>query len=50
MDRQRGSQQNAVAMLMKDQPIPIESIYVPTKRRATLDPATVEKLAESRGL
>ena len=47
MDRPRRSQQDATAMLMKDQPIPIEAIYVPTKRRATLDPATVEKLAAS---
>jgi len=47
MDRAWLSQQDAVAMLMKDQPIPIDAIYVPTKRRATLDPATVAKLAES---
>lgn len=47
MDRPRRSQQDVTAMLMKDQPIPIEAIYVPTKRRSTLNPATVEKLAES---
>jgi hypothetical protein len=47
MDRPGRSQQDATTMLMKDQPIPIEAIYVPTKRRATLDPATVEKLAAS---
>jgi sulfiredoxin len=34
-------------MLMKDQPIPIADIYVPVKRRATLDPETVEKIAQS---
>jgi sulfiredoxin len=47
MDRAWRSPQNTAAMLMKDQSIPIEAIYVPTKRRSTLDPATVEKLAES---
>ena len=34
-------------MLMKDQPIPIADIYVPVKRRATLDPKTVEEIAQS---
>jgi sulfiredoxin len=34
-------------MLMKDQTIAIADIYVPTKRRATLNPATVEKIAQS---
>jgi ParB-like chromosome segregation protein Spo0J len=34
-------------MLMKDQPIPIADIYVPVKRRATLDPETVGKIAQS---
>jgi sulfiredoxin len=46
MDRRRPSQQNA-AMLMKDQSIPIADIYVPAKRRTTLNPATVTKIAES---
>ena len=36
-----------MAELLKDEKIAVEAIYVPTKRRATLDPATVEKLAES---
>mgnify|MGYP002635641623 CR=1 FL=1 len=27
--------------------IPIEDVYIPTKRRHTLDPAKVEELAES---
>ena len=30
---------------MKDEKIPIAEIYVPTKRRATLNPETVEQLA-----
>lgn len=30
---------------MKDEKIPIEEIYVPAKRRATLNPETVEQLA-----
>ncbi len=30
---------------MKDEKIPIEEIYVPTKRRTTLNPETVEQLA-----
>ena len=34
-------------MLMRDEIIQIADIYVPTKRRATLNPATVEKIAES---
>ena len=34
-------------MLMKDQSIPIEAIYVPTKRRSTLDAKKAEALAEA---
>ena len=30
---------------MKDEKIPIEEIYVPAKRRTTLNPETVEQLA-----
>lgn len=30
---------------MKDEKIPIEEIYVPAKRRSTLNPETVEQLA-----
>jgi ParB-like chromosome segregation protein Spo0J len=33
--------------MMKRQALPIASIYVPVKRRATLDPAKVQTLAES---
>ena len=33
--------------MMKRQVLPIASIYVPVKRRATLDPAKVQTLAES---
>jgi ParB-like chromosome segregation protein Spo0J len=33
--------------MMKSEPIPIEKIYVPVKRRATLKPATVQELAAS---
>jgi len=32
---------------MKRESIPIASIYVPTKRRGTLNPATVDQLAQS---
>ena len=32
---------------MKRESVPIASIYVPTKRRATLNPVTVQQLAES---
>jgi ParB-like chromosome segregation protein Spo0J len=42
----RGSQDEAI-MLMRDEIIQIADIYVPTKRRTTLNPATVEKIAES---
>jgi sulfiredoxin len=31
--------------MMKSEPIPIEKIYVPMKRRATLRPETVRELA-----
>ncbi len=31
--------------MMKDEKIPIEAIYVPAKRRSTLNPETVEQLA-----
>ncbi len=34
-------------MPMEDQTFRIEDIYVPVKRRRTLDPATVSKIAES---
>ena len=33
--------------LLKDEKLPIESIYVPTKRRLTLDPKKVDALAEA---
>ena len=33
--------------MMKRESFAIDKIYVPTKRRATLDPATVDELAES---
>jgi ParB-like chromosome segregation protein Spo0J len=47
MDRARRGSQDETAMLMRDETIQIADIYVPTKRRATLNPATVEKIAES---
>ncbi|NQW08978.1 MAG: ParB N-terminal domain-containing protein [Alphaproteobacteria bacterium] len=31
--------------MLKDEKIPIAEIYVPTKRRATLNPETVDRLA-----
>ena len=37
----------AMAELLKEEKIAIEAIYVPTKRRATLDPKKVEALAEN---
>ena len=33
--------------MMKRESFPIASIYVPTKRRATLNPATVDEIAKS---
>lgn len=33
--------------LLKDEKLPIDSIYVPTKRRSTLDSKKVEALAEA---
>ena len=33
--------------LLKDEKLPIESIYVPTKRRSTLDAKKVDALAEA---
>jgi len=33
--------------MMKRESIPIASIYVPTKRRSTLNPKTVDDVAES---
>jgi uncharacterized ParB-like nuclease family protein len=33
--------------MMKRESFPIANIYVPTKRRATLNPKTVDELAES---
>ena len=33
--------------MMKRESIPIANIYVPTKRRATLKPKTVDEIAES---
>ena len=33
--------------MMRRESFAIDKIYVPTKRRATLDPATVDELAES---
>lgn len=47
MDRARRGSQDETVMLMRDEIIQIADIYVPTKRRATLNPATVEKIAES---
>ena len=46
MDRARPGSQDETAMLMRDEIIQIEDIYIPTKRRATLNPATVEKIRE----
>ncbi len=34
-------------MLLKDELIPIADVYVPVKRRATLNPRTVEDIAQS---
>lgn len=36
-----------MAELLKDEKIAIEAIYVPTKRRSTLDPKKVDALAEA---
>ena len=36
-----------MAELLKDEKIAIEAIYVPTKRRSTLDPKKVEALAQA---
>ena len=36
-----------MAELLKDEKIAIEAIYVPTKRRSTLDPKKVETLAQA---
>jgi sulfiredoxin len=33
--------------MMKREPIPIDDVYVPTKRRATLNLKTVDEIAES---
>jgi sulfiredoxin len=33
--------------LMKEHVIPIQDIYVPVKRRATLNPQTVQEIAQS---
>ena len=35
-----------MAQLLKDEKLDIESIYVPAKRRSTLDPKKVEALAQ----
>jgi uncharacterized ParB-like nuclease family protein len=35
------------AIMMKRQPFPVANIYVPVKRRATLNPKTVDEIAES---
>jgi sulfiredoxin len=37
----------ADAAMMKRQPFPIANIYVPVKRRATLNSKTVDEIAES---
>ena len=37
----------ATCVMMKRETLPIADIYVPVKRRATLDPKRVEELAES---
>ena len=37
----------AYAVMMKRESFPIANIYVPTARRATLNPKTVDELAES---
>jgi ParB-like chromosome segregation protein Spo0J len=34
-------------MMMKKQILPIQDVYVPTKRRQTLDPQKVDALAQS---
>ena len=47
MDRAWPAPQDEAMTLMRDETIAIADIYVPTKRRATLNPATVEKIAES---
>lgn len=36
-----------MAELLKVQKFPVGDIYVPTKRRTTLDPAKVDQIAES---
>jgi uncharacterized ParB-like nuclease family protein len=41
----RGGKQRESRAMMKDERIPIAEIYVPTKRRATLNAETVEELA-----
>jgi len=47
MDRRARRAQDGRAMLMRDEIIPIADVYVPVKRRATLDPDIVKKIAES---
>jgi sulfiredoxin len=37
----------AAAAMMKREAFPVADIYVPVKRRATLDPKIVEEIAES---
>ena len=37
----------ATCVMMKRETLPIADIYVPVKRRATLDPKRVEELAEN---
>ena len=34
-------------MILKEQKYPIDAIYVPVKRRATLDPKKVEEIAQN---
>ena len=47
VDRAAKGQQDETAMLMKDELIAIADVYVPTKRRTTLKPETVEAIAQS---
>jgi len=43
----RGAGEYACEAMMKRETFPIASIYVPAKRRATLDPKKAHELAES---
>jgi sulfiredoxin len=41
------SRTRITAIMMKSEKFPIDNIYVPVKRRATLKPETVKEIAES---